>query len=76
MNAWELLTAHSSLSSGSAWDHLNNQRAASSITSEGISVKLQHSIIVAQLDDNVINATYMPLETVIDSGEITVGTDI
>lgn len=25
MSTWTLLTAHSSLSTGSAWDHLNNQ---------------------------------------------------
>lgn len=72
MSAWTQLIANSSLSSGSAWQHLQNQKAGTGpggvVIIEGLNVELAEMEFEAQIDDTGVAIT-------VDDGAIAVVVD-
>jgi hypothetical protein len=80
MNAWELLTEHSSLSSGTAWEHLNNQVGGSGevvvgtlVQSEGILVSVRQSVVKAIVEADMVCVKVEPVRVVIDTDGLNLG---
>lgn len=80
MNAWTLLTAHSSLPSGSAWDHLNNQvgggsgliintGATSVVTDSRLAIAIKDVATGIPISNNILaNTLIQSISVVIPSG--------
>lgn len=57
MTAWTQLTQHSTLPSGTAWQHLNAQLASGgTIVNDGITVDIEFSSVDAEIADDAILA--------------------
>jgi hypothetical protein len=71
MTAWEILTGNSTLSSGTAWEHLNNQETGGGTVVEnvilqifeeleveyemGYDVEIDDSDLIAEIDDTILD---------------------
>ena len=66
MTAWEILTGNSTLSSGTAWQHLNNQEAGGGTVIENI---------ILQVFDDIEVEYEMGYDVEIDDGDVIVEID-
>lgn len=67
MTAWDQLILHSTLPSGSAWDHLNAQQAGGTgvVVNDGIAVELTDLSVLVAIDA-------APIEVEVDTGDVEV----
>lgn len=73
MTAWAQLILHSTLPSGTAWEHLNAQSAGSGlIVNDGIAVEVEASQIDVEIDAGEIDVTVddAPVEVLVDDSPI------
>jgi hypothetical protein len=76
--AWDQLIANSTLSSGTAWQHLQNQEGGGAgtgvVINDGLHVELVEMEIQTQLDDSGVSVTLddSPVEVVLDTEAIVV----
>lgn len=54
MTAWQILTANSTLPSGTAWQHLNNQAGGGVVVNDGIDVEVNTMNVEIELDVTVL----------------------
>ena len=68
MTAWQTLTANSTLLSGTAWQHLNNQTAGSGgvVVSDGINVEVNTMTVEIELDVSTLEITMADVPVVIE----------
>lgn len=73
MTAWAQLILHSTLPSGTAWEHLNAQSAGSGlIVNDGIAVEVEASQIDVEIDTGEMDVTVedSPIDTQVDDSPI------
>lgn len=74
MTAWAQLILHSTLPSGSAWDHLNAQQAGGTgiVVNDGIVAELELSPIDVEIDTGDIDAIVedAPIEVFIEDAPV------
>ena len=76
MTAWAQLILHSTLPSGSAWDHLNAQQAGGTgvVVNDGIVAELELSPIDVEIDTGDLDVAVedAPVEVSVEDAPITV----